>query len=236
LFKEYAIDLIEEIQKQNAVSVSVRYDIGLAGIGVGFEYFLQNDFIEAEDDFFEDFDSRMYRTVMYEPYPDLSLEGGLTGLGRYFIYRLRGNGYRDRKLHKALTHIAFEISKKIRKKKVSENEQPDVYRFFYDLTSISKYAEKYSNLLQLCKEWACINKPNTQKIFPYMNNLQRLYTCQNYFKIDLTKEIGLEWKTWEESDSNNTLTNTGLLNGWTTEGLFYLTFFKNLCNSWIKLL
>ena len=93
LFQDYAIDLIEEIQKQITVDISARYDVGLAGIGVGFEYLLQNGFLDAEDsDIFEDFDALMYRVAMYEPYPDLSLQEGLSGWGRYFIYRFRDNG------------------------------------------------------------------------------------------------------------------------------------------------
>ena len=107
LFLEYAIDLIEEIHKQITITVSSRYDVGLFGIGVGFAYFLQNGFIETEDDdFFDDFDAQMYRIAMYEPYTDLSLEGGLVGWGRYFLYRRRGNGHNYSKLHEALTHIS----------------------------------------------------------------------------------------------------------------------------------
>jgi len=57
LFQEYAMMLIEAIQKQITSTTPTRYDVGIAGIGVGFEYFLQNGFIEAEgSDFFEDFD------------------------------------------------------------------------------------------------------------------------------------------------------------------------------------
>lgn len=92
MFQDYAMDLIEEIQKQISVMVSARYDVGLAGIGVGFEYFLQNGFLEAEDDaIFEDFDAQIYRAAMLEPYSDLNLEGGVIRCGWYFIYRLQGN-------------------------------------------------------------------------------------------------------------------------------------------------
>ena len=164
--QSYAMELIEEIQKQFTDSASVRYDIGLAGIGVGFEYFLQNGFLVADEEIFEDFDARMFRAALYEPYPDLSLEGGLTGLGRYFIYRLLGKGQKTEKLHKSLTHIASEISRKIKKKTVLEKEQPDVFRFFHDLVSIPEYSETYSKLLQKCREWKCIRQPDVQMIFP----------------------------------------------------------------------
>ena len=236
LFQEYAMDLIEEIQKQITVTDSVRYDIGLAGIGVGFEYFLQNGFLEAEGgDMFEDFDSRMYRAAMYEPYPDLSLNGGLTGWGRYFIYRLRGNGKNNAKLQEALTHIVNEIAQKIMEGTVPENEQPDVYRFIHDLSKLSIYAERCLNLLKQCRKWKCICEPDMKKIFPYVGNLQRLYICQNYFNMDLMDKIEKEWKNWEKLD-NNSQANMGLLNGWTSEGLLHLSFFHQHDISWINLL
>jgi hypothetical protein len=69
----------------------VDYADGIAGIGAGMGYLIQNGFLETETtDIFEDFDARIYRAAMYEPYFDLSLPEGLTGWGRYFIYRLRG--------------------------------------------------------------------------------------------------------------------------------------------------
>jgi hypothetical protein len=236
LFHDYAIDLIEEIQQQITVTVSARYDIGLAGIGVGFEYFLQNGFLEAEDDnIFEEFDARMYRAAMYEPYPDLSLGGGLTGWGRYFIYRLRGSGHKGNKLHEALVHVTDEITQKIEQNTVPENEQPDVYRFFCDLTTLPEYTNQHHYSLQQCKEWECISKPNVQSLFPYLGNLQRLHVCQNYFNIDLSEKIGQEWKKWEEMN-NNFQRDMGMLKGWASEGLLYLTSVHPHDISWFNLL
>jgi len=235
LFQEYALDLIEEVQKQITVTTPLRYDIGISGIGVGFDYFLQNGFIEADDDIFEDFDERMYRAAMSEKYPDLSLQGGLAGLGRYFLYRLRSSGNKDRILQEALTKIAQEISLKIEANKASENDQPDVYRFMRDLVTLPEYAEKYASSLQLCKEWDCIWKPDIQTLLPNTNLLPRLYLIQHYFNMDLAEEIGREWKKWEEDDIY-TISNMGLLNGWTAEGMLYLTCFHNLDKSWLNLL
>jgi len=236
MFEEYALDLIEEVRKQITIMVPPRYDTGLAGIGVGFEYILQNNFMEADDDeIFEDFDARMYRNAMYEPYFDLSLERGLTGWGRYFIYRLRRNRKKQNKLHEALTHIANEITNKIAENTIPENEQPDVYRFFHDLTTLPIFSKKFLNSLQQCRKWKCISEPDVQKLFPYMEHLQRLYTFQNYFNMDLNEKIAQEWKNWEEL-KNNSLTDIGLLKGWTAEGLLHLIYSHNHDVSWISLL
>ena len=68
-----------------------------------------------------------------------------------------------------------------------------------------------------------------------MNDLQRLYVCQNYFEPDFSDEIEKEWERWKEQD-NNPLTDMGLLKGLTLDGLLYLTSFHNLDISWINLL
>jgi len=234
LFQNYAFDLIEEIQQQITVTFPARYDVGIAGIGTCFEYFLQNNFLEADDDIFEDFDARMYRAAFYEPYPDLSLEGGITGWGRYFIYRLKGSGEKNIKLHEALTHIANFITQKVLNNEVLENEQPDVYRFLYDITKLSGYEERYRKASQLSMKWECIHQPEVNKFFPYMHQLPRLYACMNYFKIDLTEKINLEWEKWKEIE-NHSLSNMGLLNGWTSEGLMYLLHMHQTDFSWLQL-
>ena len=236
LYQDYAMNLIEGIQEQITVTSSVRYDVGLAGIGAGFEYLMQNGFLEAEDeDIFEDFDARMFRTALYEPYPDLSFEGGLTGWGRYFIYRLRGKGQKSDKLNKALTHIVHEIVRNVMKNKVLENEQPDVYRFLHDITELPGYADKCNKALQKCRKWECVQKPEVKKLFPYMNQLLRLYACMKYFKMDLTEEIDLEWEDWKEKE-NHSLTDMGLLNGWANEGLLYLSYTRQKDYSLMNLL
>ena len=89
LYADYAMDLIDETLSQLHVNSSADYERGLAGIGVGIDYLIQNDFLKVEDDVCEEFDDRMYRAVMYDPWHDFSQYEGLTGYGRYWITRLR---------------------------------------------------------------------------------------------------------------------------------------------------
>jgi len=53
--------------------------------------------------------------------------------------------------------------------------------------------------------------------------------------LDLTEEITQEWEKWIHTDAYS-LKDMGLLNGWTTEGMLYLTYFQSLDNSWFNLL
>ena len=65
LFADYAMDLIDQILNQLHVNSPANYKKGIAGIGVGFDYMIRNNFLDIEDDICEDFDGRMYRAVKY---------------------------------------------------------------------------------------------------------------------------------------------------------------------------
>lgn len=112
LFADYAMDLIAETQTQIHVNSPADYEKGIAGIGVGIDYLVRNKFLIAEDDICEDFDQRMYRAVMYDPWQDFSLYDGLIGYGRYWISRIRAI-----KCHLSRPRNACYISPKGLKKK-----------------------------------------------------------------------------------------------------------------------
>ncbi len=236
LFQDYAMELIEGIMKQLTFTFPARYDMGLAGIGTGFEYLLQSGFLEEEDNqIFEDFDMRMFRAVMYEPYPNLSLHEGLTGWGRYLMYRVQGSGKEENKLLEALQHIANELAQKIADNTVESSEQSDVYRFLKDLVKLPSFAVQSSSLLQQIIEWKCIREPEINLVFPNMDYLYQLYSCQKYFDMELTQKIEAEWRRWEMSDYNIPM-GMGISNGWSGQGLLYLTLYHGLDISWINLM
>ena len=87
LFDEYAWDLMAAMQEQLHANYRPDYERGIAGIGVGIDYLIRSGLIEVDEDFFEDLDERMYRAVMYDPYPDYSRNEGLTGYGWYWLCR-----------------------------------------------------------------------------------------------------------------------------------------------------
>jgi len=79
LYEHYALDLIGEMQSQIHNNSPADYENGLAGIGVGIDYFISNHFLDVEDDYFEDLDARMYRAVMCDPCQDFTLYNGYAG-------------------------------------------------------------------------------------------------------------------------------------------------------------
>ena len=50
LFADYALDLIGEIQNQIHVNSPADYEKGIAGIGIGIDYLIRNNFLIVEDD------------------------------------------------------------------------------------------------------------------------------------------------------------------------------------------
>lgn len=104
LFDEYAWDLVVAMQEQLHANYRPDYEWGIAGIGVGIDYLIRSGLIEVDEDFFEDLDERMYRAVMYDPYPDYSRDEGLTGYGWYWLCRRANAGVAD-----CLSRIAARI-------------------------------------------------------------------------------------------------------------------------------
>ena len=136
LFDNYTMDLIHEILEQIHVDSPADYEKGIAGIGVGIDYLVRNGFLEADKDIFGDFDQRMVRAVMYDPWQDFSLYDGLTGYGRYWMMRL----HQQKPLTQAkecLWYIIKQLKEKL--PDITEKEQTDVSRFLKDLQQLSGF-------------------------------------------------------------------------------------------------
>lgn len=138
LFEDYAIDLIEEVQAQIHTDSPADYKRGISGIGTGIDYLIRNGFLAPGMDIFEDFDKRMFRAVMYDPYLDFSLDDGLTGYGRYWIRRMNDQ-INCQQAQIVLEHIIDLIKKN--ELPLTETEQADISDFFLDLSKMPVFAK-----------------------------------------------------------------------------------------------
>jgi hypothetical protein len=131
LFEEYAANLITVIQSELHAGMLSDYELGIAGTGAGMEYLIRQNFLSpGNNNVFADFDSRIYRLVMHETSVDLTLADGLSGCGRYLVYRLQGNvrtgvGH----LNRALVHILREMERNMKKGTLNDAEQTDITVF-----------------------------------------------------------------------------------------------------------
>lgn len=221
LFADYAMDLIDKMQNQIHVNTSADYEKGIAGIGVGINYLIQNKFLLVEGDVCEDLDERMFRAVMYDPWFGYSLYDGLIGYGRYWISRLPYQKV-EKQAMICLEQIISLIEKNI--SSIPVGEQTDVYCFLSDLQKIHGF-EKKINLLECCWTWK--DKDSFSRLGDSMQGCAvRNIQCKRYF-----------YKIYENDfDINETPKTMGLLNGYAGAGLFLLEMLYDTNYSWAFLL
>lgn len=233
LLSDYALDLIEKIQYQIHANSRGDYEKGIAGLGTGIDYLIQNNFLEVEDDIFEDLDNRMYRAVMHDPWQDFSLYDGLTGYGKYWLLRLR----RQPLLIQAedcLMRITEQIEEKC--SDIPIEEQIDVYCFLHDLHKIPGIDVSIRLLEQIQKQSVnsgrCFSRLGDSSI---KNTIQKYQQCQ-YFNDTLQSEVEISLMQIPNLDMKKCPTGMGLLTGYAGEGLLRLAALDPTSTSWMNLL
>jgi hypothetical protein len=236
LFADYAMDVIGEMLEQIHVNSPADYEKGLAGIGVGINYLIRNNFLNVEDDICEDFDYRMVRAVLYDPWQDFSQYKGLTGYGRYWITRLRYPAPAVQ-ARECLMRITVLMEEKL--PDIPLEEQADVYCFLRDLHQIFGL-DIYIQLLEQCRNWN-LQSADKNSCFPRLGdtatgNIARMYQCSRYFNNTLQREIEDAFKQIPDLDIEKPPVSTGLLTGYAGEGMLRLTALNPTNVSWLNLL
>ena len=218
LFEEYAYDLIEEIHDQLHANTAADYEQGIAGIGVGMDYLLKNSFLQADEDIFDDFDQRMFRAVMYDPWQDFSLYDGLTGYGRYWMMRLPNQ---DAKA--CLLQISAHIEANLPDISSSVHTD-DVYCFMRDLQETAGFPAHVGSCLT---DRSFRRLGNTD-----VGNIVRMYQQNLYYN----QTLQVDFEQIPLLDMDKPLVSTGLLTGYAGRGLLRLTALNQMNISWMKLL
>lgn len=230
LFEDYAMDLISETLNQIHINSSADYEKGIAGIGVGIDYLVRNEFLVTEEDICEDLDQRMVRAVMYDPWPGFSLYDGLTGYGRYWISRLHFPAS-VKLARECLVHIVGLIEEYLAD--ISEEEQTDVCYFLHDLQKKTGF-DRCIELLSQCHKW------RLDRCSPHLNDsiigdIVCMYQHSLYFNA-WPVEIDIALKQIPELDIERPPAAMGLLSGYAGEGLLRLTALDATNMSWMALL
>ena len=151
LYDEYAMELIEEISCMVTNKMPLNYKNGLAGIGVGLEYLIQGQFIEGDDDIFDDFDKPLHDILFKSPVSNFSLLDGYMGYAHYWICRLmRLQNKTDQKkalIAKSLDQILSIITTHITTID-SDGEKLDIYHFLFDLEKFPSFHERAKIILE----------------------------------------------------------------------------------------
>lgn len=81
--------LLDEISDNIGAVGKLCFSEGLAGIGWGIEWLVQNGYVDANtDDILEDLDDELYKTVVFSRSPGIALSDGTLGKAMYFLKRL----------------------------------------------------------------------------------------------------------------------------------------------------
>ena len=118
IYEDFAGELIDEIYEEITLNTPLDFENGLAGIGWGIEYLVQNGFIDANtDEVLEEFDDRLFRELVYNTPQEIGLLNGLAGLGAYFLKRIQNPDSNDEKIatltnKKTLIHLIDELDRR----------------------------------------------------------------------------------------------------------------------------
>ncbi len=92
MYEEYAGELIDEIYDEIYAGTPIDFENGLAGIGWGIEYLVQNKFIDADtNEVLEEFDNRIIDEVTFQTSSDFGILNGICGYILYYLNRLNSN-------------------------------------------------------------------------------------------------------------------------------------------------
>jgi hypothetical protein len=101
IYEDYGGELIDEIYEEITANTPVDFENGLAGIGWGIEYLVQNKFIEADtDEVLEEFDNLIFKELIYNTPKEIGLLNGIVGIGAYLIKRIQNPKSSDEKIPK----------------------------------------------------------------------------------------------------------------------------------------
>lgn len=124
IYQEYAEELIDEVYEAISTSTSIDFENGLAGIGWGIEYLVQNGFLDADtDEVLEEFDNSLFQQLIYQTPTQLGLLNGLLGIGFYLLKRLQNPRSDDESLQtltnkQALIHLIDELDWRLHEQEI----------------------------------------------------------------------------------------------------------------------
>ncbi len=196
-FEDHADFLIDEISSTlNDNVIPLDFENGLAGIGWGIEYLVQNGFLEADtDEVLEELDNRIFQMLVSsdKKFQSIGLSNGLTGFGFYCMARLKStdqNSENNFILNRLLVEIVNNCSLLIDQKyfEVNDNssfnllwETPVFLYFLGELLKRNIYPKKVKKILDVLSPAICSLLPqlHTNRVFlatvierliPYYNN------------------------------------------------------------------
>lgn len=144
VYSGFAEKLVEEIYQEIDVSTPLDFENGLAGIGWGIEYLVQNGFIEGDtDEALDEIDNQLY--LFKDLFQRTEFSNGLVGLGGYYLKRLQNQSTSNRTETAALKiqmvlYVINELELQIKSIEIANFiHKPQCFKLTWDYTLIISF-------------------------------------------------------------------------------------------------
>ena len=228
LYRDRAIELINNsVQEQIRQQHIVDYANGLAGVGTGVEYLAQNDYIKVDtNNFFRKFDKRIFVATVYGGRTDSSLFTGLSGLGRYLLFRVVGQAANDEHISTLDNKmLLINITDVFERMYPSSNDKvnTDIVSFLYAMDQTNIFPAKVKRLLNLfTSDTSTYGQEDF--ILLYQKKIETMYcSTYNQLQAEIQKNI-----------RQNII--PGLYGGLAGVGLYILSKLDKKHETWMQLL
>lgn len=157
--KEYDIiagDILDTIYEKIDYTIPYDYYSGMAGIGAGIEYLIQNNFLEGDaDEVLHEFDRFLYAIISSRNCNSVSIRDGICGLGYYFYLRLKPrhldqDNLRMLKNKLQIVYIIDWLEYFINRTTLSNQEIYDIYLLLLKLYSLDIINFKVNKMINIC--------------------------------------------------------------------------------------
>ena len=218
-YRDYAIDLIKEIQNQIHADMSTDYGRGLSGIGAGIEYLAQNGFLnENTNDILSDIDNKIIMSIKSGHDNSYNMAEEITGAGLYLLWRISNpESYKKRNILESFLRQAIDLT---------SSEYSDFYTYnllISETHRLNLYPQKTEVITKKLKEAA--NRKSDKYIISRFTDSQNKYIHH----INKGGENGYAYSMF------NTEHKMGLIGGMAGTGLYLLTC-RNSNKAWYNLL
>ena len=162
-YEEWGGKIIDEIYNDVSDLTPIVFENGLAGIGWGIEYLVQNHFLEADTgEVLEELDNRLMKFLLFKTPSKIGLSDGILGIGIYFLIRIQNPSISENQLQclilKELIIFITDELDRITENKVFPAEYflnnrqnfdyPVLVCFLINLLCLNLYPEKVIHLLK----------------------------------------------------------------------------------------
>ncbi len=195
IYEDYAGELIDEIYEEISANTPVDFENGLAGIGWGIEYLVQNGFIEADtNEVLEEFDNKVFNEFIYNIPKELNLLNGILGYGVYFLNRVKNRAYDEKNIavltnRQTLIYLVDELDK--RTQNITEIIQEPIFIFLEGENARNTVSIKSPLGVKTTKYLKNNKQPDSQP--PEPSNAQALETSDYQPQPSNKKTFDLLW-------------------------------------------